>query len=173
MPRHISVVWLNYLRSTDTCADADSRVLVVRTCYNGECKQIPGFRWSFQPKIAGAHPNLFHIDVCVMNHVIAASATTPLVAFVLRHHVKKVTSSVFNPRCLRRERFLLIWTSELMCCAAWAECIVYTLDLSNCELVRQNTNSTYRSSHSCHCGRVEFGRPASFEIHEAPKVSLS
>ena len=40
-------------------ADADSHLLVVRTCYNGQCKQIPCFRWSFQPKIAhGAHPKL-------------------------------------------------------------------------------------------------------------------
>ena len=53
--------------------NADSHLLVVRTCYNGQCKQIPRFRWSFQPKIA---------------------------------------------------------------------------------------NSTYRSRQSCHCGRVEFGRPA-------------
>ncbi len=40
-------------------ADADSHLLVVRTCYNGQCKQMPRFRWSIQPKIArGAHPNL-------------------------------------------------------------------------------------------------------------------
>ena len=37
---------------------ADSHLLVVRTCYNGQCKQILRFRRSFQPKIAGAHPNL-------------------------------------------------------------------------------------------------------------------
>ena len=40
-------------------ADAESDLLVVRTCYNGQCKQIPLFRGSFQPKIArGAHPKL-------------------------------------------------------------------------------------------------------------------
>ena len=39
-------------------ADADNHLMIVRTCYNGPCKQIPRFRWSFQPKIAGAHPNL-------------------------------------------------------------------------------------------------------------------
>ena len=39
-------------------ADADSHLLVVSTCYNGQCKQMPRFRWSFQPKIVGAHPNL-------------------------------------------------------------------------------------------------------------------
>ena len=39
-------------------ADADSHLLVVSTCYNGQCKQMPRFRWSFQPTIACAHPNL-------------------------------------------------------------------------------------------------------------------
>ena len=39
-------------------ADADSHLLVVSTCYNGQCKQMPRFQWSFQPKIACAHPNL-------------------------------------------------------------------------------------------------------------------
>ena len=39
-------------------ADADSHLLVVSTCYNGQCKQMPRFRWSFQPKIACAHPNV-------------------------------------------------------------------------------------------------------------------
>ena len=39
-------------------ADADSHLLVVSTCYNGQCRQMPRFRWSLQPKIAGAHPNL-------------------------------------------------------------------------------------------------------------------
>ena len=44
-------------------ADADSRLLVVSTCYNGQCKQMPRFRWSFQPKSAGAHPNLRPTDL--------------------------------------------------------------------------------------------------------------
>ena len=39
-------------------ADADSHLLVVSTCYNGQWKQMPRFLWSFQPKIARAHPNL-------------------------------------------------------------------------------------------------------------------
>ena len=82
-------------------ADADSHLLVVRTCYNGKCKQMPRFRWSFQPKIAlGGHPNLrptvcsnVHaaislvtatsrqqyftsiVNSCVMNHVIVAIQT--------------------------------------------------------------------------------------------------
>ena len=73
-------------------ADADSHLLVVRTCYNGQFKQMPCFRRSFQPKIAGGgHPNLrptFHIEG-------------------KRHHVVKVTYSMLNPRCWRRERFLV------------------------------------------------------------------
>ena len=44
-------------------ADADSHLLVVSTCYNGQCKQMPRFRWSFQPKIVGAHPNLRPTDL--------------------------------------------------------------------------------------------------------------
>ena len=40
-------------------ADVDSHLLVVRTCYDGQGKQMSRFRWSFQPKIArGAHPKL-------------------------------------------------------------------------------------------------------------------
>ena len=39
-------------------ADADTHLLVVSTCYNGQCKQMPRFRWSFQLKIACAHQNL-------------------------------------------------------------------------------------------------------------------
>ena len=39
-------------------ADADSHLMVVSTCYNGQCKQMPRFRWSFQPKIACGHPHL-------------------------------------------------------------------------------------------------------------------
>ena len=33
-------------------ADADSHLLVVRTCYNGQCKQMPHFRLPFEPEIA-------------------------------------------------------------------------------------------------------------------------
>ena len=39
--------------------NANSHLLVVRICYNGQFKQMPCFRRSFQPKIArGGHPNL-------------------------------------------------------------------------------------------------------------------
>ena len=77
--------------------NADSHLLVVSTCYNGQCKQMPRFRWSVQPKIACAQlraPKLASVSslkfpCCrlvtneqyqrdatssrVMNHVIAAN----------------------------------------------------------------------------------------------------
>ena len=73
--------------------NADCRLLVVRTCYNGQCKQMQRFRRSFQPKLAGSHPNfrstvrsiffvlpfgdhrqyfLSRVYACVMNHMISA-----------------------------------------------------------------------------------------------------
>ena len=51
-------------------ADADSHLLVVSTCYNGQCKQMPRFRWSFQPKIAGTHPNLRPTDLSNFRAVV-------------------------------------------------------------------------------------------------------
>ena len=51
-------------------ADADSHLLVVCTCYNGQCKQMPRFRWSFQPKIASAHPNLRPTDLSNVRAVV-------------------------------------------------------------------------------------------------------
>ena len=51
-------------------ADADSHLLVVCTCYNGQCKQMPRFRWSFQPKIASAHPNLRPTDLSNFRAVV-------------------------------------------------------------------------------------------------------
>ena len=35
-------------------ADADSHLLVVRTCYNGQFKQMPRFRWHFNQKSLAA-----------------------------------------------------------------------------------------------------------------------
>ena len=51
-------------------ADADSHLLVVSTCYNGQCKQMPRFRCSFQPKIAGAHPNVRPTDLSNFRAVV-------------------------------------------------------------------------------------------------------
>ena len=92
--------------------NADSHVLVVSTCYNGQCKQMPRFRWSFQPKIAGAHPIAgSHTFPCcrlvaneqyvtssrLMNHVFAANQ--PLHWLHLFHDINgKVTYYVCSPR---------------------------------------------------------------------------
>ena len=78
-------------------ADADSHLLVVRTCYNGHCKQMPRFGGHFNPKSLAARslscdqqfaqisilPSsdrkqyfISRINACVMNHVIVASQTT-------------------------------------------------------------------------------------------------
>ena len=138
VPTHVNVKLPEIDRHLPN-ADTDSHLLVVRTCYNGQYKQMPHFRWSFHPKIVGAHPKLrladrqfaqismlpsgdckqyfiSSVNACVMNHVVEANQP-PLVTFVLRHHVVKVRYSVFNPRCRRRERFLRL-TSE--CCRAGA-----------------------------------------------------
>ena len=91
-------------------ADADSHLLVVSTCYNGQCKQMPRFRLSFQTKIAGA---LFY--------VIAASWLRSFYDITSQ----KSRILFFNPRCRRRERFSVrVWISEYRCCAVWTKHIV-------------------------------------------------
>ena len=89
-------------------ADADSHLLVVSSCHNEQCKQMPRFRWSFQPKIAGAHPNLRLVVRSNFRAIVQRArfyvietneprACGKLVTFALRHHVVKVTYSVFQP----------------------------------------------------------------------------
>ena len=139
-------------------AYTDSHLLVVHTCYNGQCKQMPRFWWSFQPKIT--YPNLrptvrsnfhatiwwpqaiFHIKKkCLRDEPRDWGKSGPLVTFVLRHHVVKVSSSVLNMRCRSFDQ-----------CASCR-----ALDI---ELVWQNANSTYRGKQSDHRGRVvSGGRP--------------
>ena len=74
--------------------NADINSLVVRTCYNGQCKQMPHFRRSFQPKITAAYTNvrstvrsifsvlppgdhkqyfISRVNARVINHMISAS----------------------------------------------------------------------------------------------------
>ena len=70
--------------------DTDSHLLAVSTWFNGQCKQMPRFRWSFQPKIAGSRPiatdSSLKLPCCrlvtdeqyvtsskVINHMIAAN----------------------------------------------------------------------------------------------------
>ena len=115
-------------------ADADSHLLGVSTCYNGQCKQMPRFRWSFQPKIAGAYPNL---RLIVRSNVRAIAQRAifyviesneprdcgKLVAFLLRHHAVKVTYSVFQPAMSKKGT---IFSSSLdqRCCGVWTKHIV-------------------------------------------------
>ena len=93
--------------------NADSHLLVVSTCYNGQCKQMPRFRWSFQPKVAGTHPNLgatgrsnfravvwqYITSSRVMIHVIAENQ--PLHWLRLFHEIMSEKSRILllNPRC--------------------------------------------------------------------------
>ena len=52
-------------------ADADSHLLVVRTCYNGQCKQMPYFRWSFEPKFVRGEL-LYYYDALVLGSITIA-----------------------------------------------------------------------------------------------------
>ena len=52
-------------------ADAGSHLLVVRTCYNGQCKQMPHFRWSFEPKIARGEL-LYYYDAFIIGSITIA-----------------------------------------------------------------------------------------------------
>ena len=47
-------------------ADADSHLLVVCTCYNGQCKQMQRFRRSFQPKLTGSHAIIIMAGMAVV-----------------------------------------------------------------------------------------------------------
>ena len=69
VPTHFKVK-LPVISSHLPNADADSHLLVVSTCYNGQCKQMSRFRWSFLPKIAGAHPNLRPTDLSNFRAVV-------------------------------------------------------------------------------------------------------
>ena len=83
MSRHIST--LNYLWSAATCLTRTRTVIywLSAPAITDSANKCHGFRWSFQPKIAGAHQNLgptvrsnFRAVIWssrVMNHVIAAN----------------------------------------------------------------------------------------------------
>ena len=107
MSRHIST--LNYLRSADTCLIRTRTVIywLSAPAITDSANKCHG-RWSFQPKIAGAHPNLrlivrSNVHAIVQReifYVIESNelrACRKLATFVLRHHVVKVTYSVFQP----------------------------------------------------------------------------
>ena len=110
-------------------ADADSHLLVVNTCYNGQCKQMPRFRWLFQPKIACAHPNLRPSVLSNFRAVVwwptcnsremprhrewwttwlrQSNPFSGYVCFTTSHR-KSHEFCLFNPRCRRTERFLVL-----------------------------------------------------------------
>ena len=122
--------------------DADSHLLVVRTCYNGQFKQIPRFRLSFQPKIdRGAHLKL-RSTVRSNSHAANVpsgdrkqcfiSQTLWLHSFVLRHHVVCVKPAMSKKRTIR---------SFDQCASCRTRAI---------EMLRKNENSTYRSKPSGH-----------------------
>ncbi len=118
MSRHNST--LNYLRPADTCLTRTQTLIYwlsvpAITDSVNKCRVFGGH---FNPKSL-AHSNfdsslnisvlpsddhkqyfLSRVYACVMNHVISASQPLrPFVTFVLRHHIVKVTSSVFKPHC--------------------------------------------------------------------------
>ena len=100
-------------------ADADIHLLVVRTCYNGQCKQIQCFGGHFHPKSLAACSTLscnrqfakmsmlpsgdrkqcFISRVCLRDEPCDCGKSDPLATFVLRHQIVKVMHSVLNPRC--------------------------------------------------------------------------
>ena len=139
-------------------ADADTHLLVVSTCYNGQCKQMPCFRWSFQPKIAGAHPNLgttvrsnfravvwwpcneqYVTSSRLMNHVIAANH--PLHWLRLFHDINgNVTYSVCSTRDVEEQNDSLFGRTN-------RDAVPSGRSISRralvAEPVRQNANCTY------------------------------
>ena len=84
--------------------NADSHLLVVSTCYNGQCKQMPWFSVVISTKNRWRAPKLgtdssLKFPCC---HLVIESdeprdcgkPTPSLVTFVSRHHVGNVTYSV-------------------------------------------------------------------------------
>ena len=140
--------------------NADSHLLVVRTCYNGQCKQMSRFRWTFQHKIApGAHPKLrpivrsnFHAAENKFLHDEPRDCgnSDHLVTSVLRHHIVKVTASMLNPQCRRGERFLVLTSAHH----------VERLPSSWCGKTQIAHIEANRVAIKSHCGRAVFGWPA-------------
>ena len=98
-------------------ADADSHLLVVRTCYNGQCKQMPRFCGHFNPKSFTArtlscYPQFVQMSIlpsgdrmqyfisrlnaCMMNHVIVAVSRFGYICFTTsrrKSHVEEENDS--------------------------------------------------------------------------------
>ena len=159
-----------HLPNADADADADSHLLVVSTCYNGQCKQMPRFRWSFQHKIAVAHPNLRLIVRSNFRAIVQRAIfyvveneqrdCGKLVTFVLRHHVVKVTYYMFQPAMSKKGT---IFSSSLDQRIEMLRRLdeIHRVEQGACWWAKHNNdmNRTIRSRQGCHPGRVEFGRP--------------
>ena len=91
-------------------ADADSHLLVVRTCYNGQCKKCHVFGGQFNPHSLAARTltcdrqfpqiSMFHIESKFLRDEPRDCGNSDhLVTSVLRHYVVKFTCSMLNQRC--------------------------------------------------------------------------
>ena len=157
VPKHLNVK-LPAIGGHLPNADADNHLLVVSTCYNGQCKQKPCFRWSFQHKIVrSAHTNLrptvrsnlraaifdrkqyviSRVNACVMIHVIVASQTIWLHLFT----TSRRKSHVFCIKPTMSKKRTLLSFDQCTSCRGLA--VV---------LVRPNANSTYQIKQSGHKG---------------------
>ena len=62
---HINVK-LNAIGGHLANADTDSHVLVVRTCYYGQCKHMSRFRWSFQHKMTKSVRVMYNTSAVIL-----------------------------------------------------------------------------------------------------------
>ena len=134
--------------------NADSQLLVVLTCYNGQFKQMLHFRWSFQSKIArGAHLKLRPTVRSNSNAAYVPSGDRKQ-CFISQtlwlHSFYDITSSASKPRCRRRERFLVLTNAHRVehVLSRWC---------GKTQIARIKAN---RVATKCYHGRVKFGRPA-------------
>ena len=116
-------------------ADADSHLLVVRTCYNGQFKHMPRFVGHFNTKSVALRTlscdqHFAHINMRPSGDRKQCFISQTLVTFALRHHVVCVKPAM-------SEKIPILSFDQCASCRARA-----------IEMVRQNANSTHRSKHS-------------------------
>ena len=115
VPTHVNVK-LPLISGHLPNADADSHSLVVSTCYNGQCKQMPLFGGHFNQKSlartqtwdrqfaqisvlsSGDQPAICHVSDEPRD---CGKPTPSLVTFVSRHQRKSHVFCLFNRRCRR------------------------------------------------------------------------
>ena len=138
-------------------AYADSHLLVVSTCYNGQCKQMPRFRWSFQPKIAVAHPNL---RLIVRSNFRAIVQRAIFYVVESNEPREKVTYYVFQPAMSKKGT---VFSSSLDQRIEMLRRLdeTHRVEQGACWWAKHNNDMyrTIRSRQGCHPGRVEYGRP--------------